>query len=72
MTNWGEICKGPFLTAFRCYLVVFPERLRDTTKTLSIAGVPSEIRKEYFPNASHNRFFLNQLARYASQNKVSR
>jgi len=28
--------------------------------------------KEDFPNANQKRFFLSQLARYVSQNKVSR
>ena len=42
------IGKEIFMTAFRCYLVVSPEKLRDTTKTISFAVVPSEIRKKTF------------------------
>jgi hypothetical protein len=40
--------KKPSATALRCYLVVFPEKLRDTTKSVTFTGVPSKIRKKTF------------------------
>jgi len=40
--------KKPSATALRCYLVVFSEKLRDITKSLTFAVVPSEIRKKTF------------------------
>jgi hypothetical protein len=38
------------------------ELKKDTTSSVKIVGVPTEIRTDHFPNTSQNRYLMSQMA----------